>query len=123
MPNGTRKRAQLFAVCKLLLKIAKNVSFNIASEASYVYIFHFGEFCGQTVLPELLLLIGQKLVENAKYQNGQNLANLNIFGIFNELLSIQNVNVARFARNVEWDIFGDFQTLCESVIALVVLHI
>ena len=29
-------------------------------------------------------------------------------------LSTQNVNVARFARNVEWDFFCDFQTLwCE----------
>ena len=27
------------------------------------------------------------------------------FGIINELLSIQNVNVARLARNVEWDFF------------------
>ena len=35
-----------------------------------------------------------------------------IFGIFNELLSTQNVNVARFARNVECDFFCDFQTLC-----------
>ena len=26
---------------------------------------------------------------------------IKIFGIFNELLSTQNVNVARFARNVE----------------------
>ena len=33
-----------------------------------------------------------------------------IFGIFNELLSTQNVNVARFARKVEWDFFCDFQT-------------
>ena len=32
---------------------------------------------------------------------------------FNELLSIQIVNVARFARNVEWDFFYDFQTLCD----------
>ena len=31
---------------------------------------------------------------------------------FNELLSTQNVNVARFARNVECDFFCDFQTLC-----------
>ena len=36
---------------------------------------------------------------------------LTIFGIFNDLLSTQNVNVARFARNVECDFFGDFQTL------------
>ena len=33
------------------------------------------------------------------------------FGIFNELLSTQNVNVARFARNVKCDFFCDFQTL------------
>ena len=37
-----------------------------------------------------------------------------IFGLFNELLSTQNFNVARFARNVEWDFFCDFQTLCHS---------
>ena len=37
---------------------------------------------------------------------------LTILGIFNELLSTQNVNVARFARNVEWDFSHDFQTLC-----------
>ena len=35
-----------------------------------------------------------------------------IFGIFNQLLSTQNVNIARFARNVEWDFFCDFQTPC-----------
>ena len=34
------------------------------------------------------------------------------FGIFNELLSTQNVNIARFARNVECDFFCDFQTPC-----------
>ena len=39
-------------------------------------------------------------------------AKLTIFGIFNELLSTQNVNIARFARNVEWDILSDFQTMC-----------
>ena len=37
-----------------------------------------------------------------------------IFGIFNEILAAQNVNVARFARNVEWDFFCDFQTLCKG---------
>ena len=68
------------------LKIAEKVSFNIASEASYVYILsgqklklkipkmvHFDEFlkskaCGQTVLPERSVLIGQKSVEKAKIQ-------------------------------------------------------
>ena len=33
------------------------------------------------------------------------------FGIFNALLSTQIVNVARFARNIEWDFLCDFQTL------------
>ena len=31
-------------------------------------------------------------------------------------MSTQNVNVARFARNVEWDLFWDFQTPCFSKI-------
>ena len=61
------------------LKITEKVSFNIASEASYVYISNGqkliknaknGQFwrvaCGQTVLPDRSVLIGQKLVENAK---------------------------------------------------------
>ena len=48
-----------------------------------------------------------------KLQVFKNSPKLTIFGIFNELLSTQNVNVARFARNVECDFFGDFQTLCQ----------
>ena len=40
------------------------------------------EACGQTVLPDRSILVGQKLVENAK---------------------IEKLN---------WDILGDFQTLC-----------
>ena len=53
-------------------------------------------------------------------QDFQKLVKLTIFGIFDELLSTQNVNVARFARNVECDFFCGFQTLwygnakCES---------
>ena len=42
----------------------------------------------------------------------KNLAKLTIFAIFNQLLSNQNVNAARFVRNVECDFLGDFQTLC-----------
>ena len=38
-------------------------------------------------------------------------SNWTIFGIFNELLSTQNVNIARFARNIKWDFFYDFQTM------------
>ena len=40
----------------------------------------------------------------------KNSPKLTVFGIFDELLSIQNVNVARFARNVKCDFFCDFQT-------------
>ena len=39
----------------------------------------------------------------------QKLAKIEHFGIFNDLLSFQNVNVA---RNVEFDFFSDFQTTC-----------
>ena len=58
------------------MKITEKVSFNIASEASYVYILsgqkliknakNGPEACGQTVLPDRSVLIGQKLAENAK---------------------------------------------------------
>ena len=34
-----------------------------------------------------------------------------IFGIFDQLLSTQNVNVARFARNLEYDFFGFSNTV------------
>ena len=57
------------------------VSFNIASEASYVYIlsrqkfmkstqksFSKPEACGQTVIPDRSLLIGQKVMKSAKIQ-------------------------------------------------------
>ena len=85
------------------MKITKKVAFNIASEASCVYIMN-----------------GQKLIENAKMDNfgdflktgglrsnsvagqvSKNSPKLTILGIFNELLSTQNVNVARFAGNDE----------------------
>ena len=50
----------------------------------------------------------------SKLQIFKNSPKLTTFGIFNQLLSTQNVNVARFARNVEWDFFCDFQTPCPS---------
>ena len=40
----------------------------------------------------------------------QKLAKLDHFWHFVMNLSTRNVNVARFARNVEWDFFCDFQT-------------
>ena len=66
--------------------MTEKVSFNIASEASYVYIlsgqkliknakngpfwrvFEKLDACSQTVLPDRSVLLGQKLVENAKIQ-------------------------------------------------------
>ena len=69
------------------LKITEKVSFNITSEASYVYVlrgqkliknakngpilvsFWKPEACGQTVLPDRSVLMGQKLVENAKLRH------------------------------------------------------
>ena len=68
------------------LKITQKIAFNIASEASYVYIlsgqkfmknaengqfwrvFEKLEACGQTVLPDRSILIGQKLVKNTKIE-------------------------------------------------------
>ena len=70
-------------ICTRCLKITEKVSFNIASEASYAHnlsgqkfiknakncsfcpVFGKSEACGQTVLPDRSVLIGQKLVENA----------------------------------------------------------
>ena len=45
----------------------------------------------------------------------KNSPKLTIFGLFNELLSTQNGNVARFARNVECDFLCGFQPLCLSM--------
>ena len=63
----------------LCLKITGKVPYNIASEASYVYksslkmpkivnlgVFFKPEPWGQTVLPDMSVLITQKLVESAK---------------------------------------------------------
>ena len=50
----------------MCLKIIEKVSFNIASEASYVYICVKNAKKGQIVLLDRSILIGQKLVENAK---------------------------------------------------------
>ena len=50
----------------------------------------------------------------------QKLAKIDIFWHFLlPLLSTQNVNVARSARNVECDFFCDFQTLCCTILSVV----
>ena len=71
-----------------MFKITEKVSFNIASEASCVYILSGGQKLmknakiGPSVLPDRSILRGQKLVENAKIEK------------------------------FKCDIFGDFQTRC-----------
>ena len=52
-----------------------------------------------------------------KLQIFKNSPKLIIFGIFHELLSTQNVNVAGFARNIECDFSVDFHTRCYTFIA------
>ena len=84
MSQTAKKIAQSFSTFSQCLKITEKVAFSFASEASYVYIlsgqkfiknakncqfwrlFENLEACGQTVLPDRSLLIGQKLAENAK---------------------------------------------------------
>ena len=53
--------------------------------------YYKSEDCGQILLPDRSFLVVQKLLENAKNKK------LTIFGIFSNV----DVNVARFARNVE----------------------
>ena len=85
------------------LKITEKVSFNIVSEVSYVYIlsgqkliknakkrsilasFWKPEACGQTVLPDRSILMGQKLVENAEIQKFK----CDIFGWFSNTFSLR----------------------------------
>ena len=58
----------------------------------------------------LLKLICLVTLFDCKLQVFKNSPEWTIFGVVNQLLSTQNVNVARFARNVEWDFFCDFQS-------------
>ena len=89
-----------YSITPRCLKITEKVSFNIASEASSVYIlsgqklikkcqkwcllasFWKPEACGQTVLPDRSVLIEQKLVENAKIQKFK----CDILGDFDRIL-------------------------------------
>ena len=72
-----------------------------------IWIFEFWHFQPIFVLLKLTCLV---TLFDRKLQGFKNSPKWTIFGVFNSLLSTQNVNVARFARNVEWDFFCDFQT-------------
>ena len=46
-----------------------------------------------------------------------------IFGIFNELVSAQNVNAARFARNIKWDFFEIFKHCVSTIVKRVTIYL
>ena len=52
-----------------------------------------------------------EITQNVAFSIFTNSLKWTILGSFNQFLSTQNVNVARFACNVEWDFFCDFRTL------------
>ena len=76
-----------------------------------IWIFQLLHFPPIFVLIKLTCLV---TLFDRKLQVFKNSLKWTILGTFNHLLSTQNVNVARFARNVEWDFFCDFQTPCEK---------
>ena len=78
-----------------------------------IWTFKYWHFSSIFVLIKVTNLV---TLFDRKIQVFKNSPKLTIFVIFNELLSTQNVSVARFARNVEWDFFCDFQTLWNVVI-------
>ena len=80
---------------------AKRATFTL--KIAHLEFWHFSSIFVQLKLTCLVTLVDHKL---------QIFKEKNIFGTFNELLSTQNLNVAHFARNVEWDFFCNFQTLC-----------
>ena len=92
---------QLLTLCTMshCLKITQNVAF---------FIFQFLQFSPIFVYLKLTCLV---TLFDRKLKGFKNSPKLTIFGIFNELLAILNVNVARFARNVECDFFCDFHAL------------
>ena len=76
-------------------------------KSSLFHILEFWHFPPIFVLLKLTCLV---TLFDRKLQIFKNSSKQTIFGIFNWLLSTQNVNVARYARNVEWDFFYSFQT-------------
>ena len=93
------------------LKIIKNVTFEI-----FKFLAFSTNFC-----PIKSDLSGNTVL-TANFRFFKNSPKWTIFGLFNELLSTQNVNVARFARNVEWDFSFDFQTPCIFLIIILGSH-
>ena len=76
------------------------------SQFEFLAIWHFLSIFFLIKVTCLVPLFDRKL------QVSKNTPKWIILGNFDELLATQNVNLARFARNVEWDFLRDFQTQC-----------
>ena len=94
----------------IVFEIVKNVAFcNIDSMDRDNYGWTTLIQCTKIIMAELHFSFLVTLFDRFRFSKTRQ--NWPFFGIFNELLSAQNVSVARFARNVECDFFCDFQTL------------
>ena len=98
-PQFSANGERIFEHWKITQKLLKMSHLNF-------WIWHFPPIFVFLKLTCLVTLLDRKL------QVFKNSPNWTIFGIFNQLLSTQNVNVARYARNVECDFFCNFQTPC-----------
>ena len=78
---------------------------------SHLKVLNFGIFHQFQVISKLTYLL---TLFDHKLQVSENSSNWSVFGNFYVLLSTQNINVARFARNVYWDFSFNFQTPCSN---------
>ena len=95
-----------FWLQKNCLKIIQNYS------KCRILMFEFWHFPPFFVISKVTCLV---TLFDRKLHIFKNSPKWTTFGIFYKLLSTPNVNVARFARNVEWDFFCDFQPLCRKL--------
>ena len=111
-------KSKINMICVLYLP--KYLIFHLHIVWKSLKMLHLQFFPPIFVLLKLTCLI---TLFDRKLQVFKNLPKWTIFGIFNQLLSAQNVNLVRFARNVEWDFFCDFQTPCHCDGVAILSHI
>ena len=110
------------------LKIIKNVSFGFFNFGIFYCILRSGNTVWLQITKNdsfefLAFFINICPIKIEMYDNSvdlkvpgfQKLPKIDHFCTLNELLSTQNVNLARFARNVEWDFFLWFSNTVLSV--------
>ena len=90
----------------------ENVSFNIASEASYVYIFSGQKFMKKGQKWSILASFW-KTVKQC-YQTGQFLKWTKKFVKNARIQKLKCDILSNFQPKFKWDIFGHFQTACKS---------